>query len=139
MTAPLRIYTRRVRRGLQPAPQQTLKDYLERLVKLIPAEVVGIYLIGIGMVPQNLPPVLALWAVICLMLVIFVRSYATWEPKKGPQWVAVSVASISFVIWAYTMGGPFQAYGMFVPWIGSLAVLVWTFMVPYIYKGDAAT
>lgn len=120
----------------EPPPGDTLKDYLERLLKLIPGEVVGIYLIGVGSIPATLGSVLAIWAVICFGLVIFVRVYGTWEPHVGPQKIAVLVAAVSFVIWVYTMGGPFAAYGLQVQYVGSLAVLVWTFIVPYFYKGQ---
>lgn len=138
MAAPLRI----VKPGGKfatagaPPPGDTLKDYLERLIKLIPGEVVGIYLIGVGSIPADNGPVLATWAAICLALVVFVRVYGTWEPRVGPQKLAVAVAAVSFVIWVYTMGGPFAVYGLQVQYVGSLLTLVWTFLVPYFYKGQ---
>jgi len=137
MAAPFRITPpsgRFVTAGTPP-PGDTLKDYLERLIKLIPGEVVGIYLIGVGSIPSELAAVLAVWAAVCFALVVFVRAYGTWEPNVGPQKTAVIVAAVSFVIWVYTMGGPFAAYGLQVQYVGSLAVLVWTFIVPYFYKG----
>lgn len=141
MTAPLRI-TRaetRVTRGDEAGGGEDFKFYLDRLVRLIPAEVVGLYLIGIGFIPAGLPAALAGWTLVCVGLVVLARAYATADPAKGlgPQWVAVIVATVSFVLWVYSMGGAFEAYGLFYPWLGSLAILVWTFVVPYFYKGDA--
>jgi len=131
--------------GSAPAEPQTkpqlqsgsLQDYGERLVKLIPSEVVGLYLVGVGVIPATAKVVVTVWAVVCLGLVILVRAYATRDPALNlpPQWKAVVISSVSFVIWVYTIPGPFQALGLAVPYIGSLTILVWTFVVPYFYIG----
>lgn len=137
MAAPFRIRKRFAAAGDETS--SGLKDYLERLLKLIPGEVVGIYLIGVGLIPTTykIPlttvPGLWGWTGICLVLVLIARAYGTADPK--PQWLAVFVALVSFVIWVYTIGGPFAASGLYVSWLGSLLVLVWTFLVPYFYKG----
>jgi hypothetical protein len=34
------------------------------------------------------------------------------------------------------MPGPFQVYHVAIPYLGSLAVLVWTFIVPFLYQGS---
>jgi hypothetical protein len=121
-----------------PAPATPLQGYWERLVKLIPAEIVGMYLIGVGVIPKGENVSLTVWAVICLALVVIVRAYGTGDTavKLPPEWGTVFVSSVSFVIWVYNMPGPFQVYGIAVPYIGSLAVLVWTFVVPIFYKGS---
>jgi hypothetical protein len=129
-----------IRRAPVPAaaPATPLQGYMDRLIKLIPAEVVGLYLVGVGMIPKGENVSVAVWALVCLALVVLVRAYGTGDPaaKVPPQWGAVAVASISFVIWVYNMPGPFQAYGIAVSYIGSLMVLVWTFVVPIFYKGQ---
>jgi hypothetical protein len=116
----------------------SFQDYLDRLIRLIPAEVVGLYLVGVGAIPPGQNTGLSVWTAICFLAVIFVRAMATRDPARhlGPQWMAVAVSAIAFAIWAYTMGGPFLAYHLYVGWIGALAVLLWTFGVPYLYKGD---
>jgi hypothetical protein len=111
--------------------------YLDRLLKMIPGEVIGLYLVGSGFIPQDRPTVLALWAVVCLVGVILLRAYATTDQPNGkpPQWGPVAISAVAFVIWVYTLGGPFAAFGLFVPYIGSLFVLAWTFFIPVLYKG----
>jgi len=118
-----------------PSPMQ---GYMERLVKLIPCEVVGLYLVGNGMIPAETKIATVIWSIVCLLLVVLVRSQATGDKANNisPQWAAVGISSISFVIWVYNMPGPFQAYNLAIPFVGSLAVLVWTFVVPYFYKGS---
>jgi hypothetical protein len=101
---------------------------------MIPAEVLGVYTIGAGFIPVAERNVAAAWAVVCLVLVFVVRIYGTADPK--PQPVPVLVAAIAFVIWLYNLGGPFAQFGLHVPYLGSLAVLLWSFVIPIFYEGD---
>jgi hypothetical membrane protein len=122
-----------------PSPSTGMQEYMERLVKLIPGEVVGLYLVGVGVIPLNANPrYYAYWAAICLLLVIVVRAYGTSDRVNNVpvEWITVFVSTVSFVLWLYTMQGPLQTFGGFgEPFMGSLAILVWTFVVPYFYKG----
>ena len=138
MTAPLRI--RRPDKGVREVAREGGEDfkfYLDRLVKLIPGEVVGLYLIGSGFIPKGQAIIQVIWSVICLLGVVALKAYGTTDPQKNepPDWVHVGISSVSFVIWVYTLGGPFAAYSLAVPYIGSLLVLAWTFFVPIFYKG----
>lgn len=123
-----------------PPPATPMQSYMDRLVKLIPGEVVGIYMVGNGVIPSDQKIATVAWFIICFLLVIFVRAYATGDKanKIPPQWMAVFVSTVSFVIWAYNMPGLFQQYNLAIPFIGSLAVLLWTFLVPFFYQGSQA-
>jgi hypothetical protein len=145
MTAPYRIRRPEQRaRDLAPtaAPpaQQDFKYYLERLLKMIPGEVIGLYLIGQGLIPADQGIVMAVWAALCLAGVVAVRAYGTADPEQhaAPDWAHVGISSVAFAIWVYTLGGPFEVWGIAVPYIGSLLVLAWTFFVPIFYKGPPA-
>lgn len=138
MTAPFRIYRPDV--GVKTVAREgneEFRSYLDRLLKMIPGEVVGLYLIGNGFIPKDQAIALAIWAAVCLVGVIFIRAYGTADPaaNKPPQWGPVAISSIAFLIWVYTLGGPFAAFNLAVPYIGSLLVLAWTFFVPIFYKG----
>ncbi len=132
----------RIEKGVAGAGERSagFQTYLDRLIRLIPAEVVGLYLVGVGVIPANKGIGSAVWTGVCFLVVILVRAMATRDPSQslGPQWVAVAVSAVSFAIWAYTMGGPFVTYHIYVGWIGAIAVLLWTFGVPYFYKGSLA-
>ena len=121
---------------IEPGAPEDFKDYMGRLVKLIPSEVLSIYLIGQGVIPQGINIALAAWAVVCLLLVFLARAYATSDPSQHqkPQVGAILISVVSFVIWIYTMGGPFAAYNIWIPWLATLVVLVWTFLVPFLYR-----
>lgn len=140
MSAPLRIIRPDSSSGLRSSvseKEEGLKSYLERLVKMIPGEVVGFYLIGRGEIADNQAVELVIWALIGLVAVIVVKAWGTSDKANDvqPDWIHVTISSIAFVIWTYTLGGPFLAYGIYVPSIGSLLVLTWTFFIPIFYKG----
>jgi hypothetical protein len=136
------------------APVNPAKEYLERLVKLIPAEVVGIYLAGKSLIQSTYSPTPLLeadpnrstqmtyflvWTIFCLVAIIVVRIWATKDPQqaKGPQWGAVGIATVSFLVWVYSFGDIFLFYdGVWSGLAAGLLVLAWTFIVPLIYRGD---
>ena len=137
MRAPLRIRrwagAARPREAQAPAPDglDPLRGWLERLVKLIPSEIVVVYLAGrghAGAIPD-------LWPVICLALLVVVRVWGTREPPKGPQWIAVSISAVSFVVWVFAIGGRFAGVALN-PDTAALVGLVWATLVPVVYRGD---
>jgi len=140
MTAPFRIDMPAHLRGGGPKPpaEEQFKDYLGRLLKMIPAEIVGLYLVGAGVIPNDERQVSALWAAACLVLVLVVRIYGTRDAvnKLPYQKFPVFVSAVAFVIWVYTLGGPFAQYGLYVPHYGSLAMLLWSFTIPIFYVGE---
>jgi hypothetical protein len=126
----------------QPAAPPQSDDYLSRLVKLLPAPVVTLYLFGSNIIPttSQLGKIsLTIWSITCLGLVILATAVFTAAPEvsKGPDWIHVAVAAVSFIIWLYALGGPFMALQpqIVVGFIASLLVAGWTFIVPYFYKG----
>jgi hypothetical protein len=136
MAAPYRI-TRPAVVAVATTASDALKQYLERLLKLIPAEVVTLYLFGVGLIPATRGVLLICWAVFCLLAVVLVRAYGTADGPRGvpPQWGAVGLSCVAFVIWVYTLGGPFKTYDLHDPIVGSLLVAGFTFVVPYLYRG----
>jgi len=123
-------------------------EYLERLLKLIPSDVVGIYLIGRQI--SDAQNATQWWALICLALVVVIRVIATRESNNPSgnnnpkfnflneiQWATVFISSFSFIIWVYTLGDYLPGLNFIPSWTASLALLVWTVLVPYLYKGDS--
>jgi hypothetical protein len=95
-------------------------------------------MIGTGFLPVGSLAFSSAWAGLCLLLVFWVRIYGTADPKNGKasQPVPVGIAAVAFVIWVFWIGGPFT--NLNIPnreRIASLAVLVWSFVIPIKYKG----
>jgi hypothetical protein len=98
--------------------QAAFDDTITRLVKYIPAEVISGYtlLSGIvsGVAPTNSPlKSLAGWAV----FVVFtgLTPLYLWKvgQPSGAQWWQLPISTVSFVLWAYALGGPFATVKIF--------------------------
>ena len=124
-----------------------IEDYIERLVKLIPTEIIGLYLAGKSAILTKFPSPSGqpgeatywiIWMAFCMVGVLVVRSYMTRDPDQNqpPQWTAVFIAIVSFVIWVYSMGDVFaRVFDVWDPLTSTLLVLAWTFIVPIFYRG----
>jgi hypothetical protein len=135
---PFRVERPQVKAAATPTAQEQFRSYLDRLMRMIPGEVVGLYLVGRGMIPADEPVSwLAGWTAVCFVALFAVRLYGTSDPQadKGPQWASVLISAVAYLIWVYTLGGPLVA-DFYKPFVGSLLVLAWTFFVPLFYKGD---
>jgi hypothetical protein len=104
------------------------------LIKLIPAEVVALYLTF----KEVAVSFLGVWAAICLLLTVLSRTAGSYQAGKPVQFVSILIASVSFVLWIYATGGSILSFRLPVntPGIISVAIGVWTFVIPYFYKGD---
>ena len=132
-----------------PSLPQTADDWSERIVKLIPAEALGLYGTAVSLVHETPYRIHALWVivVICIALVVIIRSRSTSHPTTGkPQYVAVGIAVVSFLLWLVALGtstgtdanalpiSPFQL-PVGLEFVGPLAALLWGTIVPYVYTG----
>jgi hypothetical protein len=81
---------------------------------------------------------LGVWSTICLGLVVLTRTLGTHEAGKRVQVGAVLVSMVSFTLWVYGTDGYLLSVELPAspPGIISVAIGVWTFLVPLFYKGD---
>ena len=133
MNAPLRLYAAPDRLGVVGLPTGPIDPWLTRLVKLVPVEIVAVYLAGRPLAEQGFA---VAWPLVCLALTIIVRAFGTSD-RRGPQWLSVVVSSVSFVLWVYATGGRFLTFDVDAN-VAALAVLVWTTIVPVFWRGEPA-
>ena len=123
-----------------------LATYMDRLIKLVPAEILGLYLTIRGLWLPNAGPgagsdpfnsgFLEWWPLLCLALLIVSRAWGLEMPAdRGnlSRYLPVVIAIISFVVWVYAIGDP-----AILSWrpdtrLASTAVVVWVFVVPAAY------
>src|SRR5262249_49940637 len=114
--APFRIERPATKRAARPTPDEQFRSYLDRLMRMIPREVVALYLVGSGLIPKDESKWwLVVWTAVCLFGVFAIRMYGTRDPQagKGPQWPSILIAAAAFVIWVYSLGGPFIAFELY--------------------------
>jgi hypothetical protein len=123
-----------------------LQQYLARVLRLIPAEVVSLYQGVYGIVKTaaandtgaQLSLVWLPW--LGAALVIFVRAWGTRDSTGAlhtVQWGAVAIAVVSFFVWVISLGNPNAGLnGHLVswldlsrPWLGSILLMICPFFI----------
>lgn len=116
-----------------PAAEPGDKPYLARLVLLVPAEVISLY-VAMKPLAANF---IDSFGLVCLFLVLLVRMKATTDKGK-PEWISVLISVISFGLWVYAVGGQLPLLPDNIdPNVMAVSIAVWTFAVPYFYRGQA--
>jgi hypothetical protein len=113
---------------------RSVESYRNKLLKLIPSEIVAAYMVIIGIIPKNY----AKWGtlIVAIILLILTPFYLKMLEKVTSN-VQVVFCSLSFVVWIYSlggMGGPFMHWNIYQPWIGSVVLILWTLMIPMFVK-----
>jgi hypothetical protein len=125
------------------------KNYLERLLLLMPGEIVALYLAGRSSITgyfevtpkatSNIPESVTwvVWTVVCLAIMVVFRRWGTSDKTRSirPEWGAIVIAGISFLVWVYSCGDVFKvSLEIWNPLVATLLVMVWTFVTPVFYN-----
>jgi hypothetical protein len=129
------------------APKQPAKgdNYLSTLLKLIPAEIVTVYLATKDTAADHHG--LTTWFVLCLVTRIIFRTYSNLPDKPGAamkdvQWRAVGVSAIAFFLWAFAtaeQGKPPIAGLNLEPWLAGAAAGLFGLLAPALVAADPQT
>jgi len=106
-------------------------NYLSRLVKYIPAEVVALYLTIDPLLRKGYPQELQ-WALLLFGLVVTPFYLMRLGNVRKTQQLVIS--TLAFAVWVFAIGGPFGALDWYIkyPACPAIAVSVYTFLVPLI-------
>lgn len=110
----------------------TTQPYSDKLIKLIPTEIVGAYMVLAGFLDFTpatsqiitSPEVNALQRipdselkVLLIQIIFFVLLLLTplylWKVSGVSNILQLTITALSFVIWVYTLGGPFVVWGIY--------------------------
>lgn len=115
---------------LAPPPPPPPDDFLGRLAKYVPTEIVGLYLAASNAVPSgdHGHPTL-LWSIFaaCFVLTPIYMRFATNDPTKGPLWLQVVLATVAFPFWVFAIGGPFALLSWYRGYIATIALIFVSF------------
>jgi len=115
----------------------TVNDYKDRLVKLIPTEIITAYVTIKGLVSGSGVQgnkQLLIWIVFAVLLIFNpLYLYYVTQVKKTGQ---IVFSSIAFVLWVMVIGGTFGNILGFPPeFLGSILLVLYTLFIPFVYKG----
>jgi hypothetical protein len=113
--------------------------YFSRLLKLVPGEIAALYTFGAAILQTVSGQVFC--TVASLGALILLRAVATRSSVTGrPQWGAVAISAISFLIWLCVLGGPFETWMStklhFDSSAAAFVMALWVTVLPFIYKGS---
>jgi hypothetical protein len=110
-------------------PQSTTKEYLEKIAKLVPSEVLALYLALVGWVPAVKPAISKSWLyagcfVVCLVLTPL---YLSKMADKGkPKRRHLVISTLAFGVWAYSVSGANVIPNWYDPALAGMATLLFT-------------
>jgi hypothetical protein len=147
MAYPFHINTSRNRsNAATPLIETASVEYSERLLKLIPSEMLSLYVgvRGLWIDPSkfNSPPAqdaslsfLDFWPIICIVLLILFRLWGTRSTSdwRSTQPMAVAISAISFVIWVYTLGDNILGWHLPDTRYAATVAIVWVFIIPIFF------
>jgi hypothetical protein len=129
--------TQRLQQVQCPPPRD---DYVDRLLKYIPAESVALYLTlqGIILAGAADTPNLSTWLWFILGVGLIGTPWYQWRVLKIGKAEQLAISAAAFGVWVFALGGAFESLSWYEPFIGSLALVLFTFFAPLI-SPDAFT
>lgn len=111
-------------------------DYSDKLLKLIPGEVVAAYITIDGIIPPTVASAKWVSLAVAVVLLFAIPLYLT-KTLEVENTTQVVFTMLSFLIWLYSLGGPFKLWAaatgvpFHVPFIGSILLILWTLLIPF--------
>ena len=119
------------------------QDYKSKLLKLIPTEIIAAYMALHGIFQGQVIQIgesdvthFVGWGVFVVLLVLTPLYLVKIHKVKGNA--QITLTTLSFVVWVYTLGGPFQMQGLYQPQLASCILVLWTLIIPLVIPTQAA-
>lgn len=103
-------------------------DYLSRLIKFIPAEIIAAYLTLENTIlgaKEVIPNHEYIFWVVFVILIIFVPIYVAKFSKVDNRW-HLFISTCCFVVWSFSIGGPFSMYEWYNEIYGAILLPLFT-------------
>lgn len=124
-------------RLVQPAPPKALAattpnpdPYSSRVAKYIPGEVLSGYVSMSGIVatmnPEEQLATWTAWGILALGAILTPAYIVYLAGGKPPYRLQAAISTIAFLLWAYTLGGPFKSAGLYNAQIGAILLIAFT-------------
>lgn len=128
-----RVHTRRDTRA---NPNTTEDDYLAKVVKYIPAEIVAAYVAASGVIESAKAtiPFRSIQWIVAAVLFVLAPAYIlrfTSHPNLPPPIYQAAASAVAFACWVFALSdGPFTTFGWYAPLYGTLVLILFTILVP---------
>jgi hypothetical protein len=107
-------------------------DYLDRLMKYVPVEILGAYLICEGVLRSTVQNEIKI-ALLCLLLLGLVGTFFYVKIYlKVVRFMQVFMSILAFIVWVFSIGGWFGELGFWKAGYGTIAVIIYAVAVKII-------
>ena len=110
------------------APKIDTTEYLQKLVKLIPAEIIALYLTIAAFVPKE-AVVQFIVAGICFVL----TPVYLIQVSKIKSVLQTVMSTIAFAVWVFATGGPFATLAWYQAWMPGSLLVLFTLVAPMFF------
>lgn len=106
-------------------------NYLERLFKYIPSEIVLLYITCEKIILSQAKISIGLYWFISGFCFVITPIYLliVMKVRKIPQLI---ISTLSFAVWVFALGGPFNFLTWYKPLYGALTLPIFTFLISFI-------
>jgi hypothetical protein len=117
--------------------------YKDKVLKLIPAETVALYVSLQGVLVSALSDParaqqLQVWEWAIFLIMMALNALYLLRVQHVTDWKQHAIVAAAFIVWAFTLGGPFESLPFYEPFMGSVTLALFTFVVPMFYRGIPA-
>jgi hypothetical protein len=108
-------------------------SFLQVLLKLIPSEILAVFVFVQGVLPAFAAPHLVFTAILLALTPVYLR----WGMGVRSR-AQLTVSTLSLAVWIFAMGnGPvrFLKSPFYEPWYGAMALALWTLVPPIFLSG----
>lgn len=112
------------------------ESYFDKLVRLIPADIIGGFVALDGLIKDQAPDSLILYWGVFAVLTVLTPLYICYIKTQPPGLQAskifpATVGVLAFVVWVFALGGPFAVtFDWYRPIYGSVALILTTMIIP---------
>lgn len=111
-------------------------SFLQVLLKLIPSEILAVFVFVQGVLPDALLPHLVFTAILLGLTPVYLH----WGMGVRSR-AQLAVSTLSLTVWIFAMGnGPVRYLKppFYEPWYGSMALALWTLVPPIFLSGKSS-
>lgn len=119
------------------------QQFSDKLVKFIPTEIIGAYMALAGFLgfnpvssmPQKDDMPIMLIQVVFFILLVLTPLYL-WKVSNVNNKLQLAIATVSFCVWVYTLGDPFDVWKLYNPYISSVTLVLWSLIPPLFINAE---
>lgn len=112
---------------------QTADDYLTKVLKYVPPEVVGLYLFVDNLIRTNVPDKSAsTWQLFLLIAMLFIAGTYVWRVLKIVRPAQIVISVVGLAVYAFALGGWFATMTWYNSWYSSIALGVFALLVKFV-------